>query len=444
MKLAFPSLRWIPFALAASLQAALPPPPPPAVPDRLDLKTAIGFAVSNNFAIRQAQERIRQQEGVLIEVTAREIPNVAATAGYQRNDQEISQSFPPSDRLWSINLTASQALFAGGGIRSAVRSSKLTREAALLELQGVINDALLGVRVGFFNVLLARQKISVQEQNLDLLRQQLKTATDRFEAGTISSFERLRAEVAVANAQVPLITARNDYRLAIESLRQALGFTTNTGDLQKVPEFVGTLDITPVGFDLQSAFEAAHKNRPDLQRLAKLTEARAASVTTARSTYYPNLQIVGGWQLRKGLTNNFSDSPDGLYVGLQSQWNIFDGRATAGRVMQAKSALEQTRLQLTEAQLAAEVDVRTAHSSLQEATELVEASRKVVAQADEAVRLATARYDAGTATQLDVLQAQVDLTTARTNQLQSYYGYNVAVARLRKAMGLPDELMASP
>jgi outer membrane protein TolC len=112
-------------------------------------------------------------------------------------------------------------------------------------------------------------------------------------------------------------------------------------------------------------------------------------------------------------------------------------------VIQARSALEQARLSTTEAQLAAEVEVRTAFSSFQEATELADASQKVVAQAEEAVRLATARYNAGTATQLDVLQAQVDLTTARTNQVQAYYTYNVAVARLRKAMGMSDEFVVA-
>src|SRR6202008_3254802 len=91
-------------------------------------------------------------------------------------------------------------------------------------------------------------------------------------------------------------------------------------------------------------------------------------------------------------------------------------------------AHEQTKLALTEAQLGAEVEVRRAFSSWQQASELAEASRLVVDQATEAVRLANARYSAGTATQLDVLQAQTDLTTARTNQIQAYYGYNVAVA----------------
>jgi len=427
---------------AATALAAKPPAPPLVMPDTLDLKTAIGFALEHNFAIRQARERIRQQDGVVIEVTARAIPNVAAAAGYQHNDKELSSQFPASDRYWSVSLTASQVLFAGGGVRSSMRSAELTREAALLDLRSVINEALLSVRGIFFTVLLNREKIKVQEQNLELLQQQLKNVTNRFDAGTVSSFEKLRAEVAVANAQVPLITARNDYRLSIESLRLVLGFSTDSF-VTKIPDILGTLEYTPEKYDLQAAFETARNDRPDLQRLTKLTAAGEQSVTVARANYYPNLYLVGGWQLRKGPTNNFADSPDGWLFGLQSQWAIFDGRATTGRVAQARSLLEQTRLSLTQAQLAAEVEVRRAYSSWQEATELADASRKVVAQAEEAVRLATARYDAGTATQLDVLQSQVDLTTARTNQVQAYYNYNIAVATLRAAMGQPDAFVSN-
>ncbi len=422
--------------VAQMASAALPPSAPPAVPDQLDLTTALRFALDNNFTIREARERIRQQEGVVVEARAKQIPNVAATGAYQYNDKDLSTTFPATDHGWTLQLTASQVLFSGGSVNAARKSADLTREAAILELKGVINDSLLDVRTKFYDVLLAREKIKVQEQNIELLKQQLKTATDRFDAGTTSSFEKLRAEVALANGQVPLITARNDYRLAIETLRQSLGYANNTPDnVRKVPEFLGQFDFTPQSFDLPSSLTSARENRPELQRLAKLTSARDESVTAVRGNYYPNLSAFGGYQARGG-----GDTHDGVVVGLQSSWAIFDGGATTGRVIQARSALEQAKLFESDAQLAIDVEVRRAYSSLQQANELAEASKKVVEQADEALRLANARYSAGTATQLDVLTSQVDLTTARTNQLQAYYSYNVAVARLRKSIGQADPL----
>ncbi|MEX2045216.1 MAG: TolC family protein, partial [Opitutus sp.] len=436
-------------ACAIQTVAAAADPPGLPIPDTLDLRTAIGFALENSYAIRQARERIRQQEGFVIEVKARSVPNAGIDSSYSTFDRGLASlpipDFPLNTQSWSIALNVTQTLYAGGAVRSAIKSSQLARDAAVLDLESVINEALLQVRITFYDVILAREQIAVQESNLRLLQEQLKTATDRFEAGTVSSFEKLRADVAVSNARVPLISARNRHRLAIEALRQALGFTTGGATLSgKVPEFSGTLHFTPVNHDLAASFDVARASRPDLKRLEKLAAAREQDVRTQRANRHPTLGLGLGYQFRNDTYggNRFSEALDGWTFGLQSNWPIFDGRSTSGRVAQAKSALAQTRLTIAEARLAVEVEVRRAFSAWQEATELAEASQRVVEQADEAVRLANARYRAGTGTQLDVLQAQVDLTTARNNQIQAYYAYNVAVASLRKATGAPDELVA--
>ena len=434
--------------VSASLLATLPlraqlndgkPDPDFAVPAKLDLEYALAFALDNNFAIRQAKERIRQQEGVVLEVRSRQIPNVSAAAGYQRNADEISTN--GRDQAWAFDITARQILYSGGGVSAGVKSQRFALDAAVLAFQAVINDALFGVRVRFYTVLVNREKIVVQEQNVELLKRQLQDVKNRFDAGTVSNFEVLRAEVALANAQPALITARNDFRLAIETLRQALGYvTTNVTNVSRVPEFLGTLEFKPASFELGTALAEARKLRPDLQRLEKLEAAAAEGVTVGRSGYYPNLSAFGAYDWRQSPLGSSKSSLDGWTVGLQSQWNIFDGRATAGRVAQARSFLEQTKLARAEAQLAVDVDVRRAISIFQQSTELAEASKKVVEQAAESLRLANARFGAGTATQLDVLQSQNELTTARLNQLQAFYSYNVSVASVRQAIGLPDEL----
>ncbi|MDP1579534.1 MAG: TolC family protein [Candidatus Didemnitutus sp.] len=415
-----------------------------AVPEELNLAYALAFALDNNFAIRQAKERIRQQEGIVLEVKAREIPSVTSTAAYSRLDREISSS--GDDRSWSLGITARQTLYSAGGVKASVQSQQLALEAATLQLQTVIDQALLEVRTRFYNVLVTRERIKVQEQNVELLRRQLQDVRNRYEAGTVSNFEVLRAEVALANAQPPLITARNNYRLGIEELRQSLGFTTSdTANVGRIPEFVGTLAFTPVEYELGAALASAKARRPDLQRLRRLEDSADRTVAARRAALYPDVALVGSYDWRKAPgSNSFSDARDGWTVGLQSSWAIFDGRATKGRIGQARSALEQSRLSTQEAELAVSVEVRRALSSLQEATELAGASQRVVEQAEEAVRLADARYSAGTATQLDVLQARTDLTTARLNQLEAYYRFNVASATVRRAMGWPDaELAAS-
>jgi outer membrane protein len=250
----------------------------------------------------------------------------------------------------------------------------------------------------------------------------------------------LRAEVELANAKPVLIRARNTFRTSIDQLRQSIGYTNvKQENLRKTPEFIGTLEFTPAVYDLQTSLDAASANRPELLRLARTARAQERNIDIARSGYRPTLDVVGSYGLYKDSgSNRFRDSLDGWTVGLESTWAIFDGRATAGKVVQAKSQYRQADLQLKEQTLAVEVEVRTALSSLQEAGELAEAAVKVVEQAKESLRLADARYGAGSATQLDVLQAQVSLTQARDNQLQANYSYNVALANVRRAIGEPD------
>jgi outer membrane protein TolC len=413
---------------------------PAELPSPLDLKGAVGYALDHNFAILQAREAIRLQEGVIVQVRSQEIPNLSAQGQYERNAAAISQVYPPSSSLWAVELKATQTLFAGGGVLSSIKGAKLTRDAAAFDLQTAIDTALLDVRTKFYNVLLARDKIRVEEENVHLYEHQLEDTKNQFESGTVSNFEVLRAKVFLANAQPNLITARNAYRVAVEQLRQSLG-ATGAGAF---PEVAGSLDFKAESYDPDTAIASAHEHRPELRKLDKAQAASEESVKTARANYYPSVQAFGSYQW-----DGFSFvspvlgsvSANGWTFGLQSTWAIFDGRATQGRVWQAKSQVEQARLARASEELEIDVEVRQALSSFQEAGELVSASAKVIDQAEEALRLADAKFHAGSATQLDVLTSQVSLEQAKTDQLTANYNYLVAVANVRKAIGLSDALV---
>ena len=164
-------------------------------------------------------------------------------------------------------------------------------------------------------------------------------------------------------------------------------------------------------------------------------------MTTARSGFYPSVQAFGAYEWNGETFSNpayGSPTANGWLFGLQSTWYIFDGRATDGKVRQAKSQLENARLSRASEELEVDLEVRQALSALQEAAELVTASRQTIDQAAEALRLADARFHAGSATQLDVLTSQVSLTQSKTDQLTANYNYLVALANVRKAIGLSD------
>jgi len=177
-------------------------------------------------------------------------------------------------------------------VQSSIKGAKLTRDAAALDLQTAIDAALLEVRTKFYNVILAREKIRVEEENVHLYEHQLSDTKNQFDAGTVSNFEVLRAKVYLANAQPNLITARNSYRIAVEQLRQSLGTPLAT----TFPEVAGDLNFETANYELDAAIAAAHAHRPELQKLEKLESATAESVTTARSTYYPSLQAFGAYE----------------------------------------------------------------------------------------------------------------------------------------------------
>jgi outer membrane protein len=428
-------------ASGAAFASPVQPSDTAPLPSPLDLKGAIRYALDHNYSILQARETIRLQDGVIVQVKSQTIPNVSAQGEYQRNATSISQTFPAEDSFWSVELKATQTLYAGGGVKSAIKAARLTRDAASFDLQSAIDAALLDVRTKFYNVLLAREKIRVEEENVKLYQHQLDDTKNQFETGTVSNFEVLRAKVFLANAQPNLITARNSYRISIEQLRQSLGSATSA----QFPEVEGDLNFKVQAFDQVSSIAAAHEYRPELQKFEKLESAGEESVTTARSAYYPNLQAFGGYEWDGfGYSNSgFGNSltANGWLFGVQSTWSIFDGRATDGRVRQAKSQLEQARISKASEELEIDVEVRQALSSLQEAGELVTASSQTIDQAAEALRLADAKYHAGSATQLDVLTSQVALTQAKTDQLTANYNYLVALANVRKAIGLSDALV---
>ena len=189
--------------------------------DELDLDTALQFALENNFAIRQAQERIAKQEHFIVQVRSVVLPQLGLNYNYSLIDRNRLEDFGGSsfgsDQDWSINLELTQRLYAGGRGLTRFAEEKQRLKAAKFEMQAIIQEQMLKVRTNFYNILLAREQIKVQTQSLTLLEQQLKTVQDRYDAGSVPRFELIRAQVALANGRPPLIRAKNDYRITLKS-----------------------------------------------------------------------------------------------------------------------------------------------------------------------------------------------------------------------------------
>lgn len=431
-------------------------------PDRpLALADCLDIALQQNAAVLQSRQDLEAAHGLSIQTRAVVIPKVQASGDYSRAEDRAVERlelppnpiFPagapvinPGNQRWSAGVRLVQTLFEGGRLASSLRSARWVRDLALARHRAVLADVVTEVRVAYYHVLLAEQEIRVAEAAVELLQKELEDNQRRFNAGTVPRFNVLRAEVELANARPRVSRARNAHRIAKNQLVNLLGYRVPGDVWDDIPLTLnGTLDAPRFALGVPEALARALEHRAELTAARLAEHLRREEMISARAGYLPRLQGYAGYGARK---SSFSSELDatvhGWEVGVQATWNVFDGALTRGKVAEAGAQLEKARLQTDDLIRRIELEVRVAYSALVEAWEVMESQKKVVEQAEEALRLARARADAGTGTQLDVLSAQTALTEARTTDVRARHDYAVALARLERAIGAAEPEPGEP
>jgi outer membrane protein TolC len=351
----------------------------------------------------------------------------------------MAGQFDYPDQRWSANVQLIQSIYEGGRLTSAWRTAKLVKEQAFLSHQAVMADTLLEVRVAYADVLLTTNQIKVQKASVELLKKELEDVQRRFEAGTVPRFNVLRAAVQLTNAMPRLIRAQNGHRIAKNNLANLLGYNVPKDIWEDLPlQLTDELEYRAYQVELPVALAQALERCPELGALRKAKNLRQEAVVAAKAGYKPSVQLVGGYGSRNSsFSSDLSRDVSGWFAGGQLTWDIFDGLLTKGKVKEAQAHLQKAQVELDDVTRRIELEVRTAYSNFIEAREVLDAQREVEKLADEALRLARARAEAGTGTQLDVLSAETALTEARTTHVQALRDYAVACARLERAVGQP-------
>jgi outer membrane protein len=416
----------------------------PTLPSRaLELAECLDIALQQNAAILKSKDELEAAYGVVVQTRAVALPKLQGTGQYAYTDQLESLSVEGASvtferqQSWNAGLRLVQSIYEGGRIKAALHTASLTKEQALQAHQVVILDALLLVRIAYYDVLLAAEQIVVEEASVKLQQRELDDTTRRYNAGTVPRFNVLRSEVALANEKPKLIQARNAYRIAKNNLAQLLGYRVPATVWEDIPlQLAGKLRADPYEIELPQALQEALQMRPELHFLRATEGLRREAVKSAKAGYLPSVQLFGGYGWRSAVfQNDLSTDIAGWNTGAQLSWNFFDGLATKGKVQEAQAQLRRSITDTDDQTRRIELDVRTSYSSFLEAKEVLESQKKTVEQAEEAVRLAVAREDAGAVTQLDVLDAQTSLTQARSTQIRALRDYSAAKARLERALG---------
>ena len=417
------------------------------------LQRAVDFALKNNPLIREALYDIQRTRGQYLEVRSEALPTVSATGTYRQESKELLEqssrnlssfgSFGASssdfnrggDKSWRFAIETRQLLYSGGQVKSAITIARNTTDAVHLSLRDTVESVIAKVRQQFYAVLLNRELIHVAEESIMLLTEELKDQKNRFDAGTVPKFNVLRAEVELANAKPELIRAKNNHLLALLDLAKTSG-VAQPKNARPPFDAYGELRMVEHGWSVEKALVTAKSRRALLKVQERNVRNETEQVTIARAGDKPRLEANAGYELRNSrLTDDISKEVNGWYFGLQGSWNLFDAGATEGKVIQAQAKLGTARVRQQDALQQVELEVHRAFARLREAKELIASQLKTVEQADEALRLAKERLAAGAGTQLDVLDARVALTRARTTELQARYDYNVALAEFDRATG---------
>ena len=433
-------------------------------PRRFTLREAIETAFQRNPAILTARQEIRRTKGVQIEVLAQALPHLDATAAFNYTDPSLrgggfsttttggggvtptpapsatplpsatpgstgSTSFGIADNSYNLRLTGSQLLY-NGTVIPAILGANASRDAALYSLRNTIDQVIATVRQQFYQVILNKALIGVQEESVHLLESQLKDQQNRFSAGTVPRFNVLQAEVALVNQQPALITARNNFRIAQIQLAKTIGldFDPRRGDAPPL-ECIGELPFQPRNIPLPVAIQLGKERRPFLKQARSNILIQVQQVRASFAGYQPTLTANGGYAFESSsFSDRLNDVTTGWFFGVTGSWPIFDGFQTAGKVKQARAMLSESKISYDDAVRQVELEVQQAYSNLQQDRELYDSQSKNVDQAREALRLASARLGVGAGVQLDVLNAQVALTQAQSTRLSALYSYNADLA----------------
>jgi outer membrane protein TolC len=170
---------------------------------------------------------------------------------------------------------------------------------------------------------------------------------------------------------------------------------------------------------------------------AALEQERAAEaqVRAARAGGRPQVNAFGSAEHNRGSV--FDGHGSNYTVGVMGQWNIWDGRETKGRIASAEAEVLAAREQTRKLMQGIELEVARAKTNLDQANQRLQVSERIIEQAEESVKLTRDRFEQGLALTTQLLDAETMLTAARVRRVEAETERLIAVAALRRAMGLP-------
>lgn len=349
---------------------------------------------------------------------------------------ELPFSMMPTNSA-NAALNIQQILFNGAvfvGVGAANVYSKMARDIFLQKKVETVTK----VRKAYYGALLAREALTLMQSNLKNAEDNLKNVQLLLAQGIVSEYDELRASVGVENLRPIVMQSETNYALAVDNLRNSIGiadsvrFTPSDSlSLREVDESVLlTADVTVLS------------SNPGLMIMQRQIELNNASVNAERSSYLPTIAAYGQYSYT-AIKDDYNISRNDFYkqsqVGVTFSLNLFQGLQTASRIESAQMEMQKAEEQKSSLERVLAMGVRSVIGNLRQARKRIDAQQRTVETAERGYAIVTARFLSNSATQLEVNDAQLALSQAKVNRMQSVYDYLLAATDLDALLGrLPD------
>ncbi len=398
----------------------------------LRIEDAVRIALESNPKIKAARERIGAQQAVLGQSFAAYYPVITLNNFYRNT----LSSGTTSTQQKSFHFVSSRArfdmtLYNFGKREGTVQSARETLNSTRHAFRTSADEVVLAVKEAYFRYLAADAQVKVGEDTVKDRELLVRQAKGFYEVGTRPKIDLVRAESNLFNAQANLITAQNGVKIARATLKNAMGVE----DFPGRPVAEG-LSFVRAPITLTEAKDAAFASRPELRDLEAQRKAEDQKIATARRGHLPDI-IFNADYGRRNTSRSGDTFPLQLAWTAQVSLNfpIFDGFRTTNKVEEALRNYHSVKAQEEEQRQLVALEVESSYLRVIEAEERIKATEAAARAAKENLELANGRYQVGVGSIIEITDAQVLDTVARTNHIRSLLDFKIAEAQLSKGMG---------
>jgi multidrug efflux system outer membrane protein len=418
----------------------------------VDLPTVIGVAMARNIDIQEAMQHVEASRGDLDANVAMVFPSFTpniTTLGIQGALSNVSNlalaafshTYPAAVLQWVINP---------GLVAYDIVASKRRLEASEHQDQATVLETTRLGAVQYYDLVLGQAKVTVAQRALKEAEELLRIERLKVKAGTALPADELRAEAALAQRRLNLLTALN----AFYNASVALTVTLQLEPTVMLAPKAGAMQQTALvreDLPIDEMLVIAVRYRPDLQAVRTLLEAAEADKGAtiwgglgpqlqATRVYAPPPPATGYPPAGAALTKDTMYRQPKYQATGGFNWSL----ATFGRIRSAAANVNVASLEVDRQLEQVQAVVVTTHQAVLVAKKAVPIAKQQVTSAEEALRLTQKNLLAGTGLLVEVLQAQDAADQARLQYATTFVQYNQSQVNLLAALGLIDQTNMLP